>query len=121
MDMDMHFTKRRVRYTIVMEKDLDRVPGWGHDIEDWIKYFVYELQERNGGYCGQVLEIKTRVADNCWEFNEESSEWELVPMLHSDVYKGCIGEEKNIIDLALTMEKSHTIPEPSWKKEEDNK
>tara|TARA_Y100001951_G_C11237777_1_gene238546 strand:+ start:497 stop:877 length:381 start_codon:yes stop_codon:yes gene_type:complete len=119
--MDVHITPQRIRYTIVLEADLDRVSGWGREPKDWVELFVEKLQGRGTDHKPHVLEVKTRVADNCWQFNEESIKWELVPMLHSDVYKGCIGEEKNIIDLALTMEKSHTIPEPSWKKEEDNK
>ena len=64
--------KLRVRYTIVIENDLDRASGWGNKEEDWVKHFTKHLQESNTHYCPEVLEIKTRVADNCWQFNEES-------------------------------------------------
>ena len=63
----MHsLSKLRVRYTIVIENDLEGVPGWGTKEEDWVKHFTKHLQESNTHYCPEVLEIKTRVADNCW-------------------------------------------------------
>jgi len=121
----MNITKQRVRCTIVLEHDLDRSEeGWGINPEDWVKHFVEELQEHNTGYCPQVLEIKTRLADSCWEFNKDNSEWELVPILDSDLFESCTQDERNIILVSLDEvlgSKFHPFTEASWRKEKNNK
>ena len=107
--------KLRVRYTIVIENDLDRAPGWGNKEEDWVKHFTKHLQESNTHYYPEVLEIKTRLADSWWESGN------LIPVINSEGYASLTPEERSIVDINLagTVEKSHTIQEPSWKKEDE--
>ena len=83
--------KLRVRYTIVIENDLDRASGWGNKEEDWVKHFSW------------------------WESGN------LIPVINSEGYASLTPEERSIVDINLAgaVEKSHTIQEPSWKKEDE--
>jgi hypothetical protein len=44
---------KRVTIALTFSADLDQVPGWGHQAEDWIKLVTYELQ-RNPHYNTRV-------------------------------------------------------------------
>ena len=50
--------------------------------------------------------------------------WEsgnLIPVINSEGYASLTPEERSIVDINLAgaVEKSHTIQEPSWKKEDE--
>lgn len=40
---------RRVQITLTFSADLDWIPGWGHEPEDWVELIQSELM-RNGHY-----------------------------------------------------------------------
>lgn len=48
---------RRVKFTVEIEVDLDRVPGWGYQVEDFHDHVVKHLEQEPNVYNIKALVI----------------------------------------------------------------
>lgn len=39
--------RKRYRFTIEFEADRDMVPGWGHQVEDWVELATYQFKKQS--------------------------------------------------------------------------
>ena len=53
--MDM---SSRVKIELTFEADLDMVPGWGHEPEDWVNYVTQNLMSSTYNSCVTVHKVE---------------------------------------------------------------
>jgi hypothetical protein len=61
--------KQRVAISLTFSVDLDMVPGWGHQAEDWVNFIHSELS-RNSHYAPEVAIHSVDVGNYEFDFDK---------------------------------------------------